>query len=66
MKDKEKRNNMVELEVTTKDNDGMSGAGGPQNAASPEEDHMVQLLQVKTVLMGDVGAGKTSLLNALR
>ena len=64
MKDKEKRTNMVELEVTLKDDDGMSG-GGPQNAASPE-DHMVKLLQVKTVLMGDVGAGKTSLLNALR
>ena len=27
---------------------------------------MVELLQVKTVLMGEVGAGKTSLLNALR
>ena len=63
MKDKEEQINMVE--VTAKDDDGMSGTG-PHNATSHEEDHMVQLLQVKTVLMGDVGAGKTSLLNALR
>ena len=63
MKDKEERNIMVE--VTGKDAAGVSGTG-PQNAAFTEGDHMVQLLQVKTVLMGDVGAGKTSLLNALR
>ena len=63
MKDKEEGNIMVE--VTAKDDDGMSGSE-PRNAASHGEDHMVQLLQVKTVLMGDVGAGKTSLLNALR
>ena len=63
MKDKEERSNMVE--VTGKDADGMSGTG-PHNAASTKGDHMVQLLQVKIVLMGDVGAGKTSLLNALR
>ena len=61
MKDKEKlKSNMVEVEA--KDDNG----GRQQNAASREENHMVQLLQVKTVLMGDVGAGKTSLLNALR
>ena len=52
------------VEVAAKDDSGSGSVH--QNSASHKEDHMVQLLQVKTVLMGDVGAGKTSLLNALR
>ena len=52
---------------------GRNPASSPRtNVSSPPGTNVssaagiVGLLQIKTVLMGEVGAGKTSLLNALR